>query len=295
MYTVYWEYIEKIRRFVRQKGESLVAEGSQPNAVINIMKKYGAVRASDYSGLLGNAKVHNHRELHKEITGYLNYVQENELWFEDDVLANIKLILNRHLGAPPETIIVNGRDISPNEFMENVLQLPLDDYVSVMSFKKIPFWRQDSYDVPDNWWHSKDYYNVPLDNFYAAIAHAIQNRYSLVIMGDVSEPGKYGWRDIGIIPTFDIPSEYINQDSREFRFYNKTSTDDHGMHVIGYKKYKGEDWFLFKDSASSAWKGEFHGYHFFHKDYIKLKMLAFMAHRDAIADLLEKMSEHQDE
>lgn len=293
MYTVYWEYIEKIRRFIQQKGESLVAEGSQPNAVINIMKKYGAVRASDYSGFLGEATVHDHRELHKEILAYLDYVREHERWFEDEVLAHIKLILNRHLGAPPQMIVVDGVEMSPKEFMSNVLQLPLDEYVSVMSFKKMPFWTQDSYDVPDNWWHSKEYYNVPINDFCGAITQAIRNNYSLVIMGDVSEPGKHGWQDIGIIPSFDIPSEYIDQDSREFRFYNKTSTDDHGMHLIGYKRYKGEDWFLIKDSAASAWNGEFPGYHFFHQDYLKLKVLAFMTHRDAIPALLDNMRKIQ--
>jgi len=33
MYTVYWEYIEKVRRFVRGRGNSYVAEGSEANAV----------------------------------------------------------------------------------------------------------------------------------------------------------------------------------------------------------------------------------------------------------------------
>ena len=288
MYTVYWEYIEKIRRYVRLEGESLVGEGSQPNAVINIMKKYGAVRAQDYTGLLATATAHDHRALHKEITAYLQYVKENELWYEYEVLENSRLILNRYLGMPPVTIVVDGRALTPKQYMDDVLQLPLDDYVSIISFKKIPFWTQDAYDVPDNWWGSKEYYNVPLDDFYTAIKEAIQNGYSSVITGDVSEPGKYGWKDIGIIPTFDIPPAFINQDSREFRFYNKTSTDDHGMHLIGYKKYKGEDWYLIKDSAASAWNGDFDGYHFFHENYLKLKMLSFMTHKDAVNGLLSR-------
>ena len=295
MFTVYWEYVEKVRRFVQQKGESLVGEGSQPNAVINRMKQYGAVRAEDYTGLLSGQTVHNHRAMHKEITAYLDYVKKNNEWHEEQVIENVRSIMDRHIGRPPEQINVNGMLMTPQEYMKNILQLPLDDYVSVMSFKKPAFWTKGAYDVPDNWWHSEEYYNVPLDDFYAAVKNAVKNGYSLVIAGDVSEPGKYGWKDIGFIPTFDIPSDYINQDAREFRFYNKTSTDDHGMHLIGYKRYKGEDWFLIKDSASSAWKGEFDGYHFFHEDYIKLKILVFLTHKDALHDVLQKFQKNERE
>ena len=286
MFTVYWEYVEKVRRFVGEKGESLVAEGSQPNAVIQRMQQYGAVRASDYSGLLNDETIHNHFVMHDEITEYLDYVKEHQLWHEDEVIANVRMIMDRYLGRPPESINVDGVDMTPVEFLQNKLQLSLENYVSIMSFKNVPFWTQDAYDVPDNWWRSKDYYNVPLEEFYNAVKTSIQQGFSLVIAGDVSEPGKYGWGDIGVIPSFDIPSAFINQDAREFRFYNKTSTDDHGMHLIGYKKHKGEDWYVIKDSAASAWKGEFDGYHFFHGDYLKLKILAILVHKDAVEKLL---------
>jgi len=288
MFTVYWEYVEKVRLYVQSKGKTLVAGGSQPNAVINRLKQYGAVRAEDYTGLLGEAGIHDHRKLHDEVTRYLDYVKEENLWYENQVINTLCFILDRHLGPPPETITVDGAELTPKEYLDTILQLPLDDYVSVISFKKIPFWSKDAYDVPDNWWDSKEYYNVPLEFFYEGIKGAIQKGYSLVIAGDVSEPGKYGWQDIGIVPTFDIPPQYINQDSREFRFYNKTSTDDHGMHLIGYNRFKGEDWFLIKDSAAGAWRGEFPGYHFFHQDYLKLKILAFLVHKDAIPEITAK-------
>ncbi len=293
MYTVYWEYVEKVRRFVREKGESLMAEGSQQNAVIERMRQYGAVPRSDYNGLLPGHTAYDHRPIIKEIKAYLKYIKENELWNEEQVLANVRMTLDRYMGKPPETITVDGRQMTPKEYLQNVLQLPLDDYVAFISFKKIPFWTQAAYDVPDNWWKCKNYYNVPLDDFYNGLKNAIKNGYSVAIAGDVSEPGKHGADDLAVIPTFDIPSDYINQDSREFRFYNKTSTDDHGVHVIGYKRYAGQDWFLIKDSASSGWKGQFKGYHFFNGDYIKLKVLAYLVHKDGVADLLKKFQQKQ--
>ena len=287
MYIVYWEYVEKVRRYVREKAESLVDQGSQHNAVIERMKQYGIVRQSDYSGLLEGRAAFDHRPLLREIRKYLDYVKENQLWHEDQVIANVKNILNRYMGEPPAAILFDGKEMSPLDFFQS-LDLPLDDYVLFMSFKKIPFWKKDAYDVPDNWWKSKEFHNVPLDDFYAGIKSAIKKGFSLALAGDVSEPGKDGYEDLAIVPTFDIPAEYINQDSREFRFNNKTSTDDHGVHLIGYTSFAGQDWFLIKDSSASAWKGRFLGYHFFSGDYIRLKILAFMVHKDGVPGLMEK-------
>jgi bleomycin hydrolase len=181
-----------------------------------------------------------------------------------------------------------GRTYTPLEFSRTVLHLPLADYVSIVSFKSYPFWTQGSYPVPDNWWESKEYYNVPLDDFYQGIKSAIQHGYSVAIAGDISEPGKYDPANIAIVPSFDIPAPYINQDSREFRFFNQSTTDDHGMHLIGYASMQGQDWFLIKDSWRTAWRGIWPGYHFFRSDYLKLKILAYMVHKDAVADLLQK-------
>ncbi|NTW33465.1 MAG: peptidase C1, partial [Bacteroidetes bacterium] len=33
MYTVYWEYVEKAKRFIKEKGNSAFGEGSEANAV----------------------------------------------------------------------------------------------------------------------------------------------------------------------------------------------------------------------------------------------------------------------
>jgi bleomycin hydrolase len=142
--------------------------------------------------------------------------------------------------------------------------------------------------VPDNWWHSQEYHNVPIDEFYAAIKSAVMNGYSLTLAGDVSEAGLNSYEDVAIVPTFDCLPEMINQDSREFRFNNGTTGDDHGIHLVGYKKVGKDDWFLIKDSGGTGWRGEEKGYIFYRGDYIKLKMLAFMVHKDAVKDLLKK-------
>lgn len=289
MYTVYWEFVEKARRFVREKGNSEFRAGSEQEAVIDRIKQYGAVREKDYTGLLKGQTRHDHEAMFDEMTGYLDYIRENEIWDEEQVLSNIRCILDKTMGKPPEYITVDGKRMTPRQFRDDVLDLPLDSYVTLMSFKYLPFFTKGEYRVPDNWWHSENYYNVPLEDWYGAIQLAIEKGYSVGIGGDVSEPGKGRFDDIAVIPSFDIPSEYINQDAREFRYYNKTTTDDHALHIVGYQRLGDQDWFLVKDSGSSGYAGKYKGYYFFRGDWVKLKMMTIFVHRDAVKDLLKKI------
>ena len=94
-----------------------------------------------------------------------------------------------------------------------------------------------------------------------------------------------------MVPSFDIPGPSIDQDARELRFYNHTSTDDHGIHLVGHTRVDGHDWFLIKDSGRSSRRGKFEGYYMYRDDYVKLKMLTIMVHKDAAADLLAKLKE----
>ncbi len=287
IYTVYWEYIEKIRRYIRRYGNSYVAEGSEAEALIDIWKKYGIVPEEAYTGILPGKKYHDHSRLINEITSYLDYIKENNIWDEDYVLSHVKLILNRYLGEPPKEFKYRGKKYTPKSFLKKVLKLNMDDYIPVVSTKRYPFYKKVLLDVPDNWRRSEQYYNLPLDIFYKIIKESIKKGYSIAIGGDVSEPGYDGYEDIAIVPECDIPQAYINQDSREFRIYNRTTTDDHGIHIVGYTTIDDHDWFLIKDSSRSARKGKFEGYLFYRDDYIKLKMLSFLVHKDCVKKYLK--------
>jgi bleomycin hydrolase len=291
VHTVYWEYVEKARRYIREKGDSALAEGSEPNAVVLRMKEYGAVRASDYSGLLAGATGHDQAALFKEVEACLHGFRDRGEWDEAKALAAVRAILDRRLGRPPATITVEGRSYTPCEYAEQLLRLPLDDYVAFISFKSLPFYTRGEYKVPDNWWHSRDYYNVPLEEFTAALTGALRKGFSVALAGDISEPGNSGPNNVAVIPSFDLPRAAINQDSRELRFVNKSSTDDHVLHLIGMARRSDGEWFLLKDSWRTAWQGRFKGYFFFRDDYVKLKMLTFLVHKDAVPDLLAKFKE----
>jgi bleomycin hydrolase len=274
--------------YIETRGKSLFSEGSQANAVKRIYKKYGIVPYSAYSGLLPGQTYLDHNIMVEEMYNFLKQIKETSFWNEEIVLGTIKSIMNKYMQTPPEKFVYEGKEYTPNTFFNEIVKLKLDDYVDVISILEPGYWKQISYDVPDNWWNDKSYYNVPLVDFMSAIKSAVKAGYTLAIGGDVSEPGLYSFDDIAMIPSWDIPSEYINDKSRQFRFSNNTTTDDHGIHIVGYTIKNGKWWFLIKDSGSGARNGKAIGYYYYHEDYIKLKMMTFSVHKDAVKDLLNR-------
>jgi len=295
IYSVYCEYIEKARRFIEKRGNSVFGEGSEGDALARIMKTYGAMPLDAYSGIIDGRKFHNHAKMVEEMTAFLNSLKTSNAWNMDSALETVKSIMNHYIGTPPSEFVVEGKTYSPQTYLKDYLQINPDDFVEILSYKQEPYWQQVEYKVPDNWWHSKDYYNVPLDDFMAVLKKAIKAGYTFSIGGDVSESGFSRETNCALIPDYDISSANINEDARQFRFSNETTTDDHGMQLIGYlENYKslGKDWFLIKDSSSGSRNVDptspNFGYYFFNEDYIKLKMMGFTIHKDAVKDLLMK-------
>ncbi|MGB9701922.1 MAG: C1 family peptidase [Candidatus Kapaibacteriota bacterium] len=288
MWTSYWEYLEKAKRFIKERGNSLFGEGSQSNAVNRIWKKYGVVPYEVYTGLLPGQKYLDQHKMFEEMSNYLEFVKKNDFWNEEVVLQTLKDIMNHYMQAPPEKFTYEGKEYTPKSFLSDYLKLNMDDYVDVISILEPGYWKQVSYDVPDNWWHDSSYYNLPLDEFMNAIKNAIKNGYSVALGGDVSEPGYYSYENVAMIPDWDIPSNYINDKARQFRFSNGTTGDDHGIHLVGFTIKDGKWWFLIKDSGSGSRNGKAKGYYFYHEDYVKLKMMVFQVHKSAIEDIIKK-------
>ena len=292
MYTVYCEYIEKARRFVQQRGNSVFGEGSEANAVKRMWKMYGAMPNSAYTGLPAGRKYHSHEAMFNEMNSFLQGLKTSNNWNEAIAISTIKAIMNHYMGEPPTEFSYEGKTYTPNTFL-NYIGLNMDDYIDIMSLLEQPYWQKAEYKVPDNWWHSDDYLNVPLDVFMEIWNYSIVNGYTMSIGGDVSEAGLNRNTNCAMIPDFDIPYNAITESARQFRFSNNTTTDDHGMHCVGYYKAKdGKMWYLVKDSSSGSRNvGEADkrfGYYFFRDDYAKLKMMNITVHKDAFKKYMDR-------
>jgi len=293
MYTVYWEYVERAKYFVAHRGKMNLGEGSETNAVAKIMSVYGAVPYKDYTGMLEGQTFYSHESMFEEIEDYLKGVKKANAWNPEQVVNTVKGILTHYMGEIPTKVTVDGKKMTPLEYLNDYIKLPTHEYVNFMSLMQHPYYTKAVYDVPDNWWRSNDYNNVPLEDFIGLIKKGVKEGYSIAIGGDVSEVGFDKYEQVAIIPDFDVASENINEFARQMRFTNGATTDDHAMHVVGYQEVDGATWFLIKDSGSGSRNcgpscDQF-GYYFMHEDYIKLKMMTITLHKDAAKDLLNKM------
>jgi bleomycin hydrolase len=162
------------------------------------------------------------------------------------------------------------------------VRLPWSEYVMITSFESAPFNAYMELKVPDNWRHNTNFFNVPLPLFYEGLKHALRNGFSAAIDLDDTEPSYQVTGRYCIIPDFDLSASRITQAARELRFQDGGTSDDHAIHMIGYKDFGGADWFLAKDSGKVAWRNGNQGVLFLHGPYVKLKVLAFLVHRDAV-------------
>ncbi|PIE90024.1 MAG: peptidase C1 [Acidobacteria bacterium] len=288
LYIAYWEYVEKARGFVRSKGESIFEEGSQSQAVLRILDWHGVVPLEAYDGLLEGQTFHHHKAMHREMKHFLNAVKRDNAWNEAWVLATIRSILDQYITPPPTEFKYKGKTYTPKSFYREVVKLNTDDYVDLLSLIEKPLYEYTRYDVPDNWWKGSKYYNITLDDFMATLRKSMKEGYSICLGGDVSESGYLPLSDVAMVPSYDIPSANIDEYARQFRFSNHSTTDDHGIHCVGAAELNGQNWYLIKDSGSGSRNGNEKGYYFYHEDYIKLKMMNIMVHKDMARDLLKK-------
>lgn len=284
MFTVYWEYVEKAREFVRTRGASNFTRGSQANATVRMWKQYGVAPIEAYGGFCPGMDIHDDRGMFDKMKAALADAKTRGEWDEEKILKDIRAILDEHMTPPPAKFEYEGKTITPVEFLRDVVALPLDDYVCVMSLKEKPFHEKVEYEVTDNWWRSAEYYNVPLDEFMAAVKRAARAGYSLGIVGDNSEPGFLPAHNVALIPDFDIPAAAIDDDARQMRFTNEATTDDHAIHLVGWMERDGHDWYLIKDSGTRSRMGAVKGYMFYREDFVALKMMYIMGHKDVLEE-----------
>jgi aminopeptidase C len=187
-----------------------------------------------------------------------------------------------------------------------------DDYVNISSYPHHPFYSQFAIEVEDNWrWGLC--YNLPLDEFMAVINNAVDNGYTVLWGGDVSEPGftRDGLAvllDTEAKPTTGsdqerwvgkaentpeaagkgLPKELeVTQEIRQRMFDEKTSTDDHGMHLFGTAKdQNGTKYYLIKNSWGVT--GAYDGVWYMSENFVKGKTLNFVVNKKALPKDIQK-------
>ena len=312
IYFVRNAYIEKAIDYIRYHGTSNFGQGGQAHDVINIARKYGFTPESAYKGIEYQESGHIHMELEEVLKAFLNAIKENP----NKKLSTVWLkaytnIIDAYLGTIPNNFKFNNKDVTPIEFQKE-LQFNPDDYIEITSYAHHPFYSSFILEIPDNW--SKGlYFNVPINELIQIIDNAINNGYSVVWDGDVSDKGFSHSNGVAIIPEkkledmnnterskweklsdsernkmlykFDEPQseKVITQDDRQIVFDNYTVTDDHLMHFTGIVKDQNNTKYYVTKNSWDSTSNKFGGYLNISESFAKLNTVAIMIHKDALS------------
>ena len=313
MYIVRHSYHDRGMKYVRLNGFLNMAQGSGFGDVLEVIRTYGLMPQSAYSGMNYGYELPVQGELDAVLKGYLDAVIKN---------PNRKLtpvwpkgfdgILDAYLGELPETFVENGVTYTAESYRD-AMGINPDDYVNISSYTHHPFYSQFAIEVEDNWrWGLC--YNLPLDEFMAVIDNAVENGYTVLWGGDVSEPGftrdglailldteakpttgsdQERWvgkaEDKPAAPAGkELPKELkVTQELRQQMFDEKTSTDDHGMHLFGTAKdQNGTKYYLIKNSWGVT--GAYDGVWYMSEEFVKGKTLNFVVNKKALPKDIQK-------
>jgi len=278
MYTVRHIYKEKIITHARMQGYNFLTEGGQAHNVLFVLKHFGAMPESVYSGISRGKQIHDHRQLKTAVKSMMSDSSKNytkgivsQLYLETDSILSI------YLGNPPNSFKYKSKDYTPESFVKKVLKINTDDYIELTSYTHQPFYKdfilKDKYN-----WAMNPYYNLPLKEFMQVVDNALKSGFSVCWNGDVSEKGFDFYKGVAEL---NDKSEEPDAKTRQKLYDNQKTTVDHLMHIVGYAKNKKEDeYFYIKNSWGN--NNPYNGHIYMSRDYFILKTVSICVHKDAI-------------
>jgi bleomycin hydrolase len=279
MYFVNYAYLNKAKKYLLYNGENSFSQGGQAHDVFDVLRQEGMVTYDAFPGEKVDGK-YRHGDLVKELKTEVNSLNEKREDFDASDLKTLNPILKEHLGKIPDKVKTENGRFNPVEFAEN-FEINPDDYIELSSYNHHPFYKAFVLEVPDNWSHGL-YYNLPINELMEVMFYSLNNGYTVCWDGDTSEKmflHKDGKADL---PENQIGK--VDQELRQETFFNRTTTDDHLMHIVGLSKdAKGRTCFYTKNSWGAD-SNDFGGYLHMTEDYVRLKTLAILVHKNAIPE-----------
>jgi bleomycin hydrolase len=151
-------------------------------------------------------------------------------------------------------------------------------------------------ELPDNW-AAGLFHNVPLNDLMEIIDNSLNNGYTVGWASDMSDRGFSMKEGVAIVPeknwtemtaeetskAFSGPQKekIITQELRQAEFDNYSTTDDHGMHIVGIATDQAGNTF-YKVKNSWGITGKYEGFLFVSKPYAALRTTNIMVNKNAI-------------
>lgn len=303
MFVIRKSYYDRAIKYVRLDGHMNFAAGSDFGDVLEVAKTYGLIGQQDYSGLQYGYDLPVQGELDAVLKGYVDAVVKNpnkkltKVWPK-----GVEGILDAYTGVVPQDKVIPASELGIN----------LDDYIGFTSYTHNPYYTEVVMEVCDNWRWSKSW-NIPLDEFMSIMDYAVNNGYTVAWGGDVSETG---FTRTGLAIMLDdadkattgsdqerwvgkadekpadkaaVKEMEITAQIRQEMYDDKSSTDDHGMHLYGIAKdQNGKKYYMIKNSWGVT--GAYEGHWYMSENFAKAKTLNILVNKKAVPkEILKKI------
>lgn len=294
IYTARCVYIEKAKNYVRMHGAVSWGDGGELHDVVNIYAKYGALPQSVYNGLNYGTAANKFGEMQDALKGMLDGIIKNANGkLTPNWIVAFTAALDAYLGTVPEKFDYNGKTYTPQTFAKEVVGLNAADYVEMTSLNDQPFYQKAFLPVPDNWAFEQAY-NVQMDDMTTVIDNALKNGYSVGWATDCSEK-YFSWKNgVAYVPEKDFedmneaekrdmfngpkPERTITPALRQQGLDNFTTTDDHGMQIVGLAKDQtGREYYIVKNSWGES--NDYKGYIYVTKNFVKFKTTGLLVNK----------------
>ncbi len=318
MYIARKAYELKAEKYIRMDGKTNFSEGGEFHDIPSVIKKYGIVPLEVYEGLNYGSETHDHSEmfsvLNGAVQGLLKHLKGDGFTKLTPAWKNaLNGILDAYFGEDITEFELDGKKYSPMSYAKSI-GLDMDNYLSLTSFTHHEMNKECFIAIPDNWaWGAS--YNIPLDDLAGVCEYALKQGYSVLWTADVSEKGFSFSNGLAINPedkstisssgkdnknfsdggadktsnAFKTPVDEVKV-TPEFRqegYDNKTTTDDHLMHIVGmYKDQNGTKYFLVKNSWGTGNYPE--GYLYVSESYFNWKTIMIGLHKDGLSKGMTK-------
>ncbi len=290
-------YSDKADNYVQMHGNVEWGDGGECHDVINMYRKYGAVPQKVYDGLNYGTSKNKFAEMQAVLKGMLDAIVKNP---NGKLTPNWKpafdAVLDAYLGKVPEKFTWKGAQYTPKTFAREVVGLDADDYLEFASFANRPYYEKTFLMVPDNWSFDR-VYNVKMQDITNIIDNALEKGYTVTWAADVSEKS-FSWKNgVAYVPEKDWedmneeeqkamfdgpkPERKITTRMRQQGLDNYTTTDDHGMHIVGIAEdQNGKEYYMVKNSWGD--KNDYKGFIYVTRAYVQYKTTGFLLHRKAL-------------
>lgn len=313
-------YMDRAILKVRMHGDAQFAQGGSAYDVLYVLKNYGICpeEAMTKPGAMVGDTLNNFNEFFHVMTPYVNAVSSSkEKKLTPAWKAGLQGILDAYLGKTPESFTYEGKTYTPQTFAKS-LGLNWDDYYNFTSYTHHPFYTEFPLEIQDNWRQGMSW-NVPMTELERIIDNALEQGYTVLWGGDVSEDGftrdglamlvdiekvqsnegsdmakwlklsssekKEKLQKLGV----NVPELTPSQEKRQEEYDNWQLTDDHGMHIYG-KATDQNGRIYYKVKNSWGKHGDYDGIWYMSKNFIIAKAMDIMVNKHAVPkEILNKL------